>query len=99
MRAKNIDILIVDDDEDIRDLLKILLEADGYRVEVASDGQDAWRQLREGERPALILLDMMMPHMDGEQFLKRLRSSNLSKLPVIILSGNEATQEKAQVLK
>ena len=98
MTAEIVDVLVVDDDEDIRDLLKILLESEGYRVNVAADGEAAWRQLRNGKKPALILLDLMMPRMDGEQFLRRLRSSGLSNIAVVLLSANECTQEKATML-
>jgi DNA-binding response OmpR family regulator len=92
-------ILVVDDDEDIRELLKIFLEADGYRVRQAADGIEAWQQLQNGDRPALILLDLMMPRMDGEQFLKKMRCSTFAKTPVIILSADEATCEKTALLK
>jgi CheY-like chemotaxis protein len=88
-------VLIVEDDEDIRELMKILLEGDGYQVNVAVDGLDAFEQLQTGARPTLILLDLMMPRMDGEQFLKQIHSSRFSNTPVIIMSGHNATQKKA----
>jgi DNA-binding response OmpR family regulator len=89
-------ILVVDDDEDIREILTVFLEADGYRVKTACDGLDAWKEM-EADPPALIILDWMMPHMDGEQFLKKLRArrTQLAGTPVILLSGNEAAREKA----
>src|SRR5215467_5460683 len=76
-------ILVVDDDEDIRELLKIFLEADGYQVRLAADGLEAWQHLENGSGPALILLDLMMPRMDGEQFLRKIRCSNFAGTPVI----------------
>ena len=94
MRQNNALILIVDDDEDIRALLSIVLGTAGYRVKVAVDGLDAWEQIQAGEMPALILLDLMMPRMDGRQFLEKLHSSSLDAA-VIILSGHEATQKTA----
>jgi CheY-like chemotaxis protein len=90
-------VLIIDDDQDIRELLKILLEADGYRAVIASDGVEAWG-LIEAEAPAVIVLDLMMPRMDGEKFLERLRASPHAKTPVIIMSGDESAQRKAQEL-
>jgi len=92
-------ILIVDDDEDIREILKVFLEADGHRVNVATDGRDAWKQLLTAECPTLILLDWMMPYMDGEQFLRKLHASRFANIPVMVLSGNEAALEQADVLK
>jgi DNA-binding response OmpR family regulator len=92
-------ILIVDDDEDICEVLKFFLEAEGYRVTVAFDGFDAWRQIQTGDLPALILLDWMMPRMDGEQFLTRLREDRRSEIAVVILSGNDTVRKRAEELK
>jgi two-component system phosphate regulon response regulator PhoB len=97
MRTKPL-ILIVDDDEDIREILKIFLEADGHHVQLAADGCDAWRRLSI-DKPTLIILDWMMPHMDGEQFLKKLHASRYAKIPVIIMSGSEAALNRARALK
>jgi len=91
-------VLIVDDDRDIRDVLQFILEAHGFRVAVAADGGDAWNQISGGSRPALILLDLMMPGMDGEHFLKKLRSSRFASMPVVILSGTSGAEEKAREL-
>ena len=99
MTQKGAVILIVDDDEDIRALLKLFLEADGYVVKSAANGLDAWKQLQAGIQPTLILLDLMMPRMDGERFLKKLRSSRFARMTVIVLSGHGAAQKKAEELK
>jgi len=73
-------ILIVDDDQDIREVFRYVLETAGYHVNVAVDGLDAWRTLKAHHRPALILLDLMMPVMDGAQFLTKLRSSTAIRI-------------------
>ena len=95
MTKEDFTILIVDDDADIRDLLKLLLEHRGYTVHVAADGVDALEQLQNGLRPKVILLDLMMPRMDGEQFLKRIRSTPFGKTPVVILSGHSTAHKVA----
>jgi CheY-like chemotaxis protein len=92
-------ILIVDDDEDICEVLKFFLEAEGYCVSVACDGLDAWEQIQTRDLPKLILLDWMMPRMDGEQFLAKLRADRLPEIAVVILSGNDAARRKAQELE
>ena len=74
-------ILVVDDDEDIRVLLQELLARAGYRVDVAPDGRTALRRLYEVP-PALVILDVSMPEMDGYQTLERMR--DLSDVPVIM---------------
>src|SRR5262249_48304507 len=92
-------ILIVDDDQDICDTVQIILELRGYRVVTASDGAEALHLLRNGERPCLILLDLMMPGMNGTQFREeQLRDSALASIPVLILSGDGRVAEKAAPL-
>jgi DNA-binding response OmpR family regulator len=85
-------ILVVDDDEDIRSLLRELLARAGYRVEEAANGRAALRQLFETP-PALVLLDVSMPELDGYQTLERIR--DLSDVPVIMLTAR--TQELERV--
>src|SRR5262249_32726563 len=68
-------VVVVDDDEDIREIIKMILESDGYRVETVGDGMAAWQEITEHGAPSLILVDLMMPRMDGEGFMKMLRSS------------------------
>jgi CheY-like chemotaxis protein len=98
MTKKSGTILIVDDDADIREVLKIALEGSGYRVSLAANGSEALAELQSGPRPALILLDMMMPQMDGEEFLKHICRTPFAKIPVLILSGNRGNPEKAKEL-
>jgi CheY-like chemotaxis protein len=91
-------ILIVDDDADICELMKIFLEATGYRVNVALDGYEALEQLQAGMKPALILLDLMMPRMDGEEFMAQMRSRRFAKTPVVIMSGHSVAERNANRL-
>jgi len=90
--------MIVDDDEDIREVLTLFLEIDGYRVTTASDGLDALEQLKTCERPSLILLDLMMPRMDGERFMETLRAGPLADIPVVIMSGHREAGKKTKEL-
>jgi CheY-like chemotaxis protein len=89
-------IMIVDDDPDIRELMKIFLEGDGYHVDLAADGIDALEQLRAGSHPALILLDLMMPRMDGEQFMKEIRGTRYAQIPIVVISGHSAVRSKTR---
>lgn len=92
-------VLVVEDDDDIRDVMQEVLAAEGYRVDVARDGQDALGKLEGGGQPQLILLDMMMPRMDGEAFLKIVRGNPaLAASPVVVISGSTAAREKAVAL-
>jgi len=79
-------ILVVDDQSNVRTLLKDYLTSQGYRVVTANDGQEALFVARH-EHPNLVLLDIMMPKMDGYQFLNAFRREN--QVPVIVLSAKE----------
>jgi CheY-like chemotaxis protein len=88
-------ILIVDDDEDIRDLLSLILRLEGHEVQLAVDGVDALARL-SARRPSVILLDMMMPRLDGEGFVKELRNNpQLADIPIVLISGHKAARQKA----
>jgi CheY-like chemotaxis protein len=80
-------LLVVEDDQDHRDLVREVLEEQGYRVETAVHGRDALGRLLAGTRPDLILLDLRMPEMDGWAFMAEVKArAELAKIPVIVTS-------------
>jgi CheY-like chemotaxis protein len=84
-----IDILLVDDDLGILDTFKLILEMEGYRVATAENGYEAMKYLQAHPSPRLILLDLMMPEMDGLEFLNLQRKNpELSKIPVVVMSAH-----------
>lgn len=84
-------ILIADDEPEIRDLLRLYLENEQYEVIEAENGVEALR-LVGAESPDLVMLDIMMPQMDGYQALKHIRETN--NIPVIIISAKDGDSEK-----
>ena len=89
-------ILFVEDDADIRDTLADVLEEDGYTVKSASHGQEALELLHGGLRPSLILLDLMMPIMNGWQFrAQQLKEPDLSGIPVVVVSAGANIEQSA----
>ena len=81
-------ILIVDDDTDLREVVADVLTDEGYHVVAAPGAREALRLLEQGERPDLILLDMMMPEMDGRQFREeQLKHQEFASIPTIIFSA------------
>ena len=85
-------ILIVDDDEDLHTLYSLYLQGESFQIVKAYNGQEALEAV-EKEKPDLIVLDMIMPVMDGEEFFIKLRARN-KELPVIIASVNEKIPAK-----
>jgi len=81
-------ILIIDDYPDIRDGLEAVLASEGFIVETAANGREALYALHEGLRPSLILMDLMMPVMNGFEFREQqLRTPEIADIPVIAYSG------------
>jgi DNA-binding response OmpR family regulator len=93
---KRASVLVVDDDADIRGLLRELLGRAGYDVVESPNGRDGLRALY-GSAPDLVLLDVSMPEMDGWQTLERIR--DVSDVPVIMLTARAAELEKVRGLK
>jgi CheY-like chemotaxis protein len=87
-------ILIVEDDADFRDALATALRDAGLEVDGAEDGVDALERLRSGPYPAVVLLDLGLPRLDGEQFLREIRADpRLEHLPVITLTAGKTRAE------
>lgn len=81
-------VMIVDDDEEIRETLAELLSEEGYDVVEAEDGAVALDRLRDGAHPSVILLDLMMPNMDGWQFHREIkRDPALSSIPIVVMTA------------
>ena len=91
-----IKVLIVEDDKNISDLLQLYLQKEGYTVVAAADGGDGLAKFR-AESPDLVLLDLMMPVMDGWAVCKAIRAE--SKTPVIMLTAKGETDDKVLGLK
>lgn len=81
-------VFVVEDDIDTRDMLGRFLELEGFNVELAANGQQALDRLDAGVQPCVILLDLMMPVMDGWQFRReQARREQFARIPVIVVSA------------
>ena len=86
--ARSKEVLIVEDDPDIQDNLRILLEFEGYQVHSVANGAEALQYFESGHLPALVLLDLMMPIMNGWEFLTACQKDpRFAKIPVVVLSA------------
>jgi CheY-like chemotaxis protein len=92
-------VLVVEDDRDVGDALTDLLRELGYGIVWAQDGAEAMRALQAGSRPAAILLDLMMPGMDGYEFRAQQRADPaIADIPVIVLSAVRGAEAAAASL-
>ena len=81
-------VMVIEDDPDQRDAVVLALESEGYAVVAAGRGVEALEALEAGSRPCMILLDLMMPEMDGVHFRQaQLASSSLAEIPVVVMSA------------
>lgn len=88
-------ILIIEDDERIANLLRRTLTYDGYQAEIAADGESGLSRAHEG-RPDLIILDLMLPGMDGLEVTQRLRTEG--NLPILMLTAKDTTTDRVMGL-
>lgn len=92
-------ILIVDDDFDTRDAMRLMLETEGYLVATANDGREALTVLEDGLRPCVIVMDLSMPVMNGVEFRKQqLTRPDLASIPFIAYSAVYDVRSSAQEL-
>src|SRR6266571_3437260 len=89
-------LLVVDDDEDIRALLRLILERGGYEVDEQADGRAALRAFHTG-RHDLVVLDVTMPDLDGWEVLDRIH--NLSDVPVLMLIARDSESDRVRELR
>jgi len=89
-------ILIVDDDQEIAELLEIYVKNEGYEPITAGDGKDALKKLRTNPDVGLVVLDIMMPEMNGTEVVKEIRKDN--GVPILMLSAKSGAMDKIQGL-
>jgi CheY-like chemotaxis protein len=92
-------VLVVDDDADVRELLRVALEAEAYNVSCVRNGREALNHLRSHAETCVILLDLMLPIMDGTHFrTAQLHDRALASIPVILMSGAPDSDRRARDL-
>jgi DNA-binding response OmpR family regulator len=87
-------VLLADDDPIFRNLAKCLLEEWGFTVLLASDGAEAWSILERSDAPDLVILDWMMPEMDGYEVCRKIRQTKATRLPYVLLITGKRTREE-----
>ena len=99
-RAEAPTVLVVDDDFDVRDTLSDVLRDAGYLVVSAADGREALALMRSGPLPDLVVLDLMMPNMNGYEFRAAQRlDPELSSVPVVVLTADRQVHGRREELE
>lgn len=92
-------ILLADDDVSMRNLIALRLEVEGYRVVTAADGEEALQKIRQ-DPPALVIMDLMMPKIDGFEACRMIRfDDRFSKLPILVLSALNTQEERNRAVE
>jgi DNA-binding response OmpR family regulator len=91
-------VMIVDDDESVRDLLEFVVKKEGFRVETASDGEEGLNKI-QSMLPDLILLDLMLPRYGGFEVLRQLQSGETAKIPIIIITGRYTDRTTSEMIR
>ncbi|TML22907.1 MAG: response regulator transcription factor, partial [Actinobacteria bacterium] len=90
-------ILVVDDERAVRDSLRRALELEGYEIELAGDGREALYRLDSDSQPDAIILDVLMPGLDGLEVCKRIRATG-NAVPVLMLTARDAVENRVEGL-
>ena len=99
MNEEPLKILVIDDDNDVADLLKALLQAEGFQVTSARNGLEALEDLKHDPLPSVILLDLTMPVMDGWEFrFEQQSDARFANIPTIVLSADSSVHRKAAAI-
>jgi DNA-binding response OmpR family regulator len=91
-------VLIIDDDDGVRELLTFLVKKDGFRADSAVDGEDGL-QKAERLRPDLIILDLMMPRYGGFEVLRQLQATDLKKIPIVVVTGRYTDRSTSEMIR
>lgn len=91
-------ILVVDDDEGVRDLLSLLIKKEGHKVQTSSDGEEGFRKANS-VKPDIIVLDLMLPRYGGFEFLRHLQDGELARVPIIVVTGRYTDSSTADLIR
>ncbi len=90
-------VLLVEDDEDMRQFLEVMLDKEGFIVQSSPSGDDALR-IVEGMKPDLIVMDLMMPGLGGFEVIRRLQSGPAAEIPVVVVTGRYTDPSTSQMI-
>ena len=92
-------IFIIDDDRFLLDMYSLKFKQQGFNVEASASGQEALAKLRDGLQPSAILLDIVMPGLDGLEFIDTIKKENLAQQAIIIVLSNQGEEQDIEKAK
>jgi DNA-binding response OmpR family regulator len=91
-------VVIVDDDDSVRELLQFLVQKEGFRTETASDGEEGLNKITK-LIPDLVILDLMLPRYGGFEILRQLQGGETSRIPIIIVTGRYTDRTTSEMIR
>lgn len=91
-------IMIVDDDDSVRELLEFVVQKEGFRIAIARDGEEGLNKVRE-LLPNLILLDLMLPKYGGFEILRQLQQGETASIPIVIVTGRYSDRSTSEMIR
>jgi DNA-binding response OmpR family regulator len=91
-------ILVVDDDDSVRELLEFLVRKEGFKVQTAADGEEGITMIQK-LLPDLVILDLMLPRYGGFEILRQLQMGDTSRIPIIIVTGRYTDRTTAEMIR
>lgn len=91
-------IVVIDDDDSVRELLEFLVKKEGFRVETCSDGEQGLSRIQKS-LPDLVILDLMLPRYGGFEILRQLQLGETAKIPIVIVTGRYTDRTTAEMIR
>lgn len=91
-------VLVVDDDDSVREMLEFIVKKEGYRVETAADGEEGVTKAQKLS-PDLIILDLMLPRYGGFELLRQLQSGEQRRIPIVVVTGRYTDRATADLIR
>jgi CheY-like chemotaxis protein len=88
-------VLVADDDRSVREMIRTVLELDGYKVLEAENGREAWAIIRQ-QRPPVVIADIQMPHLNGLELCRKVKADGFKQTKVIVYTAGMATERESE---
>lgn len=91
-------IIVIDDDESVRELMEFIVKKEGFRTDTAADGEEGIKKVHE-QMPDLVLLDLMLPRYGGFEILREMQSGECCRIPILVVTGRYTDRTTAEMIR